>query len=150
MTGEVVRRPTARRGSEAHRASRLLVLSAVFFHLAGTVGAYAHFALVRHRVCPLHGELIDAEGSQSGEPARSSRVADETTYQQGVPRTEHGHDVCALTASLRERAIEPAATGGAQDEPLQSQALACPRADQVVAGRVDYRVAPKTSPPDRV
>jgi len=125
------------------------VLSAVCFHVAGTVGAYAHFALVRHRVCPLHGELIHAEGSHAGEPARSSSLADETTCEPSVPGAEHGHDVCALTASLRERAIDPAPTSGAQREPQPSQAPACARAGQVVAGRVDYRVAPKTSPPDR-
>jgi hypothetical protein len=125
-----------------------VALAAIVVHLGGTVGAYLHFALVAHEVCPAHGEIIH----DKADPAASSHpvhAGDAPSYEQGTGGSDDGHDVCTLTAALRERAIDRSPGHTGRCEPLPSRPQANAPEAQPAPRCAAYRIAPKTSPPHR-
>ena len=101
-----VRKPTKRARPARLRALVLLVAS---LNLLGLVSNFAHFLLVRHTVCPEHGELIHA-GEPGHEVARSAPEREGKQPGVGAAATaaSHGHDHCALLSDRRERlALRP-------------------------------------------
>ena len=129
----------------ARRAGPVLALAAILVHLGGTVGAYLHFALVTHEVCPEHGELVhDGSDRTAPRPVRADGVA---SYERGTSRSDDGHDLCTLTAALRQRAIQPTSADTGHSEPPPAQPLARSLATQPEPRLAGYRLAPKTSPP---
>lgn len=144
-----VRLPIARgRCSTARRAAPLLALPVILVHLAGTVGVYLHFALVQHRRCPQHGELIHAEKGEQAPAARPIRSAtSDPAAEQGDGPARDSHDPCNLTMALRQRAVEPRPELAGTSEPACQLELAPTEDSPSLAGRTGYRVAPKTSPP---
>lgn len=142
-----MRLSTARgRGRRARRAAPLLALAAILAQVGGTVGTYVHFALVSHERCPEHGELVHGQADGESAPQRAAHPRHLDSFEQGGGRTEDSHDACSLIAALRERAVAAGQSAGGRAEPPAAQPLPAP-AVEVAAGRADYRIAPKTSPP---
>lgn len=144
---------TMRRGRAARGAAPLLALAAILVHLGGTVGGYLHFALVAHEKCPEHGELVHAQPGGEGHGAHAAPRPDGRRTLDSVERSdrrsEESHDACELTAALRERVVEPGSSSSGRADLPPSRRAPVAAAIDVDAGRADYRVAPKTSPPPR-
>jgi hypothetical protein len=139
-----------------------LALVLVLVHLAGTVGGHLHFALVEHERCPEHGELIHAPtGDHASEHAAHADAYVASTASSRVPDEHHAsllpnrglshgsHDSCALTTALRERATEPGPSCTGVTQPPRVGALPSLDSHRYFTARAAYRVAPKTSPPER-
>lgn len=117
--------------------------------LAAQLGAALHFVVVRHDVCPIHGELMEADAPHGHTHALAAFERDRLPRIAGVDAREalEGHEHCALTALRRQRAslaasaaqtISPART------PVGTLALDdTPRPWRVAV----HRLAPKHSPP---
>ena len=106
-------------------SGRRLALASVVIHLAGILGGYLHFALVRHVRCPEHGELVHASaeanliGGESA-PARA-RPTDQPAVTRGSRPAGDAHDPCSSMAALRLRAP-------------RSSAISLERSDSPVVG----------------
>lgn len=133
------------------RRAWLLAIATILVHLAGTFGGYLHFALVEHERCPEHGELVHADGVAASPDLSSSPtgVHSGPTAAPGNRDSRDSHDPCSLTAALRQRAFAPDADAGAQIEELFEPAPGPAAESPFLAARARYRVAPKTSPPER-
>ena len=77
--------------------------------IAGHVGAVAHYAIVRHEVCPEHGELVDAHGGPDDHrPATDAHgsSSDVPLIAASADGDAHGdHDHCALACERRDHAL---------------------------------------------
>jgi hypothetical protein len=80
--------------------------------LAAQLLALGHLLIVRHTICPEHGEAIHSESPQRNSdtgfdpPGRGSRSHG---LAVGAPTAEHAHDHCLALANTRERfALLPA------------------------------------------
>jgi hypothetical protein len=140
----------------ARRAAPSLALLLVLVHLGGTVGSHLHFALVEHERCPEHGELIHAATGQDGSKHGAAhvdgavgRVSADASLLPDRGMSHEGHDPCALTTALRERATAPEPAVSAVSQPPPVGALPSVDDHRDFAARAGYRVAPKTSPPER-
>ena len=104
----------------------------------GQVSAWAHDGAVRHVLCARHGELVDAP-----QLARAVALGSWLVGVDGSASDEH----CAIANGLRHdaAAVRPPATLpiALPTIAVRSAALAPRR-----AAALDYRLAPKTSPPD--
>jgi hypothetical protein len=146
---KIVRSLVARAGSLlARRMARVLAVSTILVHLAGTVGIYLHFAVVAHERCPLHGELVHR--GHGGLIADSPPLVPESgrsTVERGCAGADESHDDCSLATALRRRAVEPVARV-TQPVSAARRHSRSPSLSSPLARRRDvYRVAPKTSPP---
>jgi hypothetical protein len=129
---------------------RSLALGLALFALVGQLSSSAHLLLVRHAVCPEHGELIHAA---SGEPRRSEHAKAPdgklALVQASADGDEfadaHGH--CPIATHRRERGVPSAAA--ARIEAADSvRALYIPTQQQAFAfGGALLLLAPKNSPP---
>lgn len=131
-------------------------MAAVFIQLAGTVGGYLHFALVRHERCPVHGELVHVDvdgpegpGAAQAAPPHRGDADDESTVSLATSASQESHDVCSVTAALRRGATAPRCDRCQWAEPPRAAAGVPPAEDPFLVSRGGYRVAPKTSPPGR-
>jgi hypothetical protein len=133
----------------AGRIAPLLALPVILVHLAGTVGADLHFALVDHERCPLHGEMV--HGSQAASAANAALVSDTEAANSAVVEEGNGtndcHDVCSLTTALHRRALEPQSKSMQHVETVREGAQPPDCTAPLLVSRCVYRVAPKTSPP---
>jgi hypothetical protein len=151
--GVVPARAARRTGCLSRQAAPLLAVLGVLVHLAGTVGAYLHFALVAHERCPVHGELIHArERGGDSEPGRASPARHDGAgagpiVSRGDESPQDDHDVCAVTAALRSRAAAPQVDRGERAGLACVDGTAPAGEGPFLASRTGYRVAPKTSPP---
>jgi len=132
---------------KVHSSSLAVVLASVT--LAAQISSVAHMALVRHAICPEHGELIhpDELGGSAGAPRALAKP--DATAIQSAPQlpTVHGHDHCLL-ASYRRQRIIPAAGTVALVAPTPMVGDSCLVADAPRPALVAlYRLAPKNSPP---
>jgi hypothetical protein len=126
------------------RALRLSAASIALFALLGVghVLPALHFALVAHRVCAEHGELVHESAPLAAPAARSSEVS----LVGGAP-VAHEHEHCgvlALPGSLALPAswadtVELASTGGT------ATAVDGARAAHIGIALLSY--APKLAPP---
>jgi hypothetical protein len=93
---------------------------------------------VRHVRCATHGELVDAPQMARSVHAGSWLVAVDS---------DGGDDHCALADGVRHDASVPTATAPAAAAHAAVRVTTPPIVTRVVA--IDFRLAPKTSPPDR-
>ena len=116
------------------RAATLALVVLVLGH----VSAWVHDGAVRHVVCARHGELVDAP--------RLDRTVATGSWLVGVDGSP-GDDHCAIANGIRHDAASvraPAALNTALPTIARVSATAAPRR----ATPIDFRIAPKTSPPD--
>lgn len=116
-----------------HRAATLALLVLVLGH----VSAWAHDGAVRHVVCARHGELVDAP--------RLARAIANGSWLVGVDGNATD-DHCALANGIRHDATSvraPTLLATALPAIAHPTATVAPRR----AAPLDFRIAPKTSPP---
>jgi hypothetical protein len=135
------------RRSRGYRSvARWLTIPLVLLCIGAQVGSATHFVLVRHRICPEHGELVDAARAHGTAAALdvTTRISAEAPSESWGP---HGHDHCLFALDRRERECQ-AATAERAALPVQAAAVAPPGAVAVPpAGTALYFIAPKSSPP---
>ena len=73
--------------------------------LAAQVLSLSHLLVVRHTICPEHGEAIHSESPSDAQALGSSHegAAADPTLGAGAPTAEHAHDHCLALANPRER-----------------------------------------------
>jgi hypothetical protein len=139
-----VRWPLATSDRNAARAGKRLRLALCGLLAAAQLLAFSHVALVAHRICAMHGEVVHAGAVAA--PARHHAAHSATTSAQTDP-SEHQHDHCLVMAGARERYVTPLASGA--DSPALAHTL--PHTPSFCAGPVLRRalwpLAPKNSPP---
>lgn len=90
-----------RRARGALRALALLVAALSFFQQTSTS---LHFALVRHAICPEHGDVVHVGESHVSEfPAEAARDSDGPIADRH-DETEHGHEHCVALSTQRSGA----------------------------------------------
>ena len=116
------------------KAATLALLVLVLGH----VSAWAHDGAVRHVVCARHGELVDAP-----QLARAIATGSWLVGVDGNTADDH----CALANGIRHDATSvrsPAVLASAL--PTTAVHIVAPASRH--ATPIDFRIAPKTSPPD--
>ena len=71
--------------------------------LAAQLLALSHLLVVRHTICPEHGEAIHSESPSDAQTLGSSHegAAADPTLGPGAPAAEHAHDHCLALANPR-------------------------------------------------
>ncbi len=132
-----------------HRGSRLLALPLVLVCTLAYLGSAAHFALVQHRTCLEHGEMVHGDVVERGHgPKRVlASFTDERLTRTDAVAVVHGADVHCTHTALR-RVAPPSV------EVTLSEEVPAPTELVRVAGRGDVEpqvewlhLAPKSSPP---
>ncbi len=128
--------------------ARRPVLAIALLALSTQVASVGHLLLVRHTMCPEHGELVESAAS-GGPAARAAAVARRSASSairaDAVALEEHGHVHCALAAN-RRAAHTPAALASVKMPPSPAPAApACALARPLL--QAIYVLAPKASPP---
>ena len=124
------------------RATSTLLLAAQLLTLG-------HLLIVRHTICPEHGEAIHSGSPNETQalPLTNEGATSDPSSGSGAPPAEHAHDHCLAQANTRERfALLPAADS--MPGPLL---LAPPRPSLAAVAATPavavLRLAPKNSPP---
>ena len=129
------------------RRARMHVTSTVL--LAAQLVTLGHLLIVRHSICPEHGEAIHsglAGQARALAPAHQGRASDPVLVSE-TPTAEHAHDHCLARANTRERfALTPVldSTPGSLPVVATLPLLSAVGAAPAVAV---LRLAPKNSPP---
>ena len=131
-------------------AKRYLLASLTWLVLVTQAATFAHLLLVRHVICPQHGELVDAgeeEGPSSIDSALpSSQDARGSAIEAGHGTTED-HVHCLLAMHRRQAYVVPRnafTVAPARAAEVRFLAFRSTPHPSVVAL---FRLAPKTSPP---
>jgi hypothetical protein len=134
--------------SQRNRAA--LALVAALAQLIGSVGAYVHFAFVRHERCAEHGELVHAGASERGGGHHAATAPLSTTEGPAglgsADAGKHEHDPCSVVASVRKRQLT-APVASTVIEAEVGDGVAPYTSSDVGCERELYQLAPKTSPP---
>jgi hypothetical protein len=109
--------------------------------------SFAHLAVVRHAVCPEHGEWIhsDARASQSVAAAHDES-ASATLQPSEASAFEHEHTHCGIVAHRRDSLVVRAAVVETVRAPASPALRAAAYATRL-GGRAVVDYAPKASPP---
>ncbi|HJX66743.1 MAG TPA: hypothetical protein VJ860_22650 [Polyangia bacterium] len=124
------------------RATSTLLLAAQLLSLG-------HLLIVRHTICPEHGEAIHsgARSETQALPPTHERATSDPALDVGAAPAEHAHDHCLAQANTRERfALLPSAdltTGPLLLAPLRPSLAAVALTPAVSV----LLLAPKNSPP---
>ena len=120
--------------------SAAIAIVTVLGIVLGHVSAWAHDGAVRHIVCAQHGELVDAP-----ELARAVGTGSWLVGVSGQSSDEH----CAIANGIRHDVASAAAQ---RSLPVALPAIASitARVEPRRASSLDFRIAPKTSPPTRL
>ncbi len=132
-------------------AGRHLTIAIASLTLIAQFSSFAHLLLVRHVICPEHGELIDLDEQDGSAPSRAvAKVAPPgNTAIQAMPETpaEQGHNHCPLAFHRREgNILSPCSVAAVNNLPQSVSSYRVedtPRPALVAL----FRVAPKNSPP---
>ena len=135
------------RDSRRTRRASMRAISTLL--LAAQLATLGHLLIVRHTICPEHGEMIHSglpSQAQTIRPPHQGSAAD-PALGGGAPPAEHAHDHCLARANPRERfALLPALDS--MFGPLPAATKLPPRLAVAVAPAVAVlRLAPKNSPP---
>jgi len=126
------------------RGRRISVALAIAL-VAAQGASLAHFALVRHAICPLHGDLIHLdEGRHEARVGNAINAAVPGLYgskESDQDRDEH----CSVVGVRREVAL-PAGSGAVLAEDVRPAGEALTAA-WVPVSETRFRIAPKQSPP---
>ncbi|MBI2895357.1 MAG: hypothetical protein HYY06_17515 [Deltaproteobacteria bacterium] len=114
--------------------------------LIAQIGSAVHLVMVRHRICPEHGEVVDAV-RQHGLTHGPEWTPSASLRSPAAPRGPHEHDHCLFALERREQLC---AGGGPVFARIAAPVRAAPPpAALALAPRAIalYVVAPKSSPP---
>lgn len=133
-------RPTARRA---------LVAAVVALCVAGQLTSAAHFVMVRHSFCALHGEAVDLDTSHAATAPRrgmgTGHVESISGSHDDSALDEHNH--CAIAVDRVSRLALPPATAVDIPPALLVEVAHRPASAERIAGAGLLLLAPKTSPP---
>jgi hypothetical protein len=132
-------------------AAKLRVTTLVVFvlFLVGSIASSLHMALVRHAVCPEHGEVVHVAPTPDAPVCASAAHDHHDVRWAALPASsdDAGHDHCpvATQARVRDVAWTPVRVVVQKDgAPL---ARACAPASPRVPAFARFYLAPKHSPP---
>jgi hypothetical protein len=135
---------SGRRRSGLGRGFALALASCV---VGAQLSSFAHLLLVKHALCPEHGELIHADErarvDTRGEPALSTAVV--ARESSAAAALDHAH--CPLAVQRRERVALMAPAALVSPRPATLEAVLCSRPLPSVPQCELFRLAPKGSPP---
>ena len=137
------------RATGSGRARRASMRATSTLLLAAQLVALGHLLVVRHTICPEHGEAIHSESPSDAQTLGSSHegAAADRTFGAGATTAEHTHDHCLAMANTRERFV-PLPTPDVMPGPLLVAATLPSLATASVAPAVALLLlAPKNSPP---
>jgi hypothetical protein len=137
--------------SHARGALRAGAASIALFALVGVghVLPAFHFALVAHRVCAEHGELIHEGGSERAKAERSLKAAAPEEGASVLQRsaTVHEHEHCGVSAAPLTPGVAPRARADAFTLIARELDAATGRAAEAHVGIQLLAYAPKLAPP---
>jgi hypothetical protein len=116
----------------ALRRSVFAILVLVLGHLA----SWAHEGATRHVLCALHGEMVDAP--------QLARAVATGSWLVAVDAGGGGDEHCALEGGMRHDASPAFAHRATHVAIVTDVAIAAPMSRD---SHLDFRIAPKTSPP---
>jgi hypothetical protein len=102
-----------------------------------------HFASVRHRVCPEHGQLVHVEGASLPVPGQAGAAP--AIFGVAVA-ADHVHSHCAVTLGVRHasEAVRARSTGPRASD---QGAAVCTGCEEGRSAQPVFSLAPKQSPP---
>ena len=117
--------------------------------LAAQLVALGHLLVVRHTICPEHGEAIHSESPGDAQTLGSSQegAAADPTLGAGAPTAEHAHDHCLALANPRERFVPLPAPDVMPGPVLVAATLPSLAIVGVTPAVPVLLLAPKNSPP---
>ncbi len=131
-------------------ARRYLLASIAWLVLVTQASSFAHLLLVRHAVCPQHGELVHV-GEDEGPPSVDSALPSEQDSGGSAIRAGHGateeHVHCLLAMHRRQTPVVPRSAftiAPARVAEIRVLTLGSSPRPALVAL---FSLAPKTSPP---
>jgi hypothetical protein len=71
--------------------------------LAAQLLALGHLLIVRHTICPEHGEATHSGSPDEAQALRPTHVPGHTTLDRVAEAAQHSHDHCLARANTRER-----------------------------------------------
>jgi hypothetical protein len=137
------------RAIDSGRARRASLRATSTLLLAAQLLTLGHLLIVRHTICPEHGEAIHSGSPSETQALRPSHegATNAPALDGGAAPAEHAHDHCLAQANTRERfALVPVL-----DVAPGPLLLVAPRpslaAVAVMPALAVLRLAPKNSPP---
>jgi hypothetical protein len=114
--------------------------------VAAQGASLAHFALVKHAICPVHGELIHP-GSEAHRSAKAhaTRPTGPALFGSDQDGDEAQHDHCGVVGHRREVAV-PTISSAILREDVRPVGTPMTLA-WVPTSETRFRLAPKQSPP---
>ncbi len=113
--------------------------------VAAQGASLAHFALVKHAICPLHGELIHPGSDAHPPPAvHASRASGPALFGSERDGDAARDDHCGVVGHRREAAV---ATVSSALQPHDVRPMPAPLALAWSPTSPRFRIAPKQSPP---
>jgi len=133
--------------SDGHKGVRALPATGLAALLVvGQLASSMHLLLVPHALCPIHGELIHAEGARR-HPAVSPPAGRLPALRfLEIAEAHHGHEHCVLAGSRRAWAV-PERSAASAAPPSDSGQRSSVASAQPSPGIALHRLAPKQSPP---
>ncbi len=137
------------RAMDSGNARRASLRATSTLLLAAQLLTLGHLLIVRHTICPEHGEAIhsSARSETQALPPTHQDATSDPSAGSGAPPAEHAHDHCLAQANARERfALLPAADltiGPLLLAPLRPSLAAVALTPAVSV----LLLAPKNSPP---
>jgi hypothetical protein len=135
---------SGRRRSGLGRGFALALASCV---VAAQLSSFAHLLLVKHALCPEHGELIHAgeRADVRAQRAPGSGTAVLARESGAAAALDHAH--CPLAVQRRERVALLARVALVSVPPAVAEAVLCSRPLPSATLCELFRLAPKGSPP---
>jgi hypothetical protein len=139
-----VRWPLGTSDRNLAQAGKRLQVAVCGLLAAAQVLAFSHAALVAHRICATHGEVVHA-----GTIAAPSRQAAVNTTTAGAQEaaSEHQHDHCLIIAGTRERTLTTSSSPDGRVALTPARPHPAPSLGTPSPGRALWSLAPKNSPP---
>jgi len=117
--------------------------------LAAQLVALGHLLVVRHTICPEHGEAIHSESPGDAQTLGSSHegAAADSTLGAGTPTAEHAHDHCLACTNTRERFALLPALDSMRGALFVATTRPSPATVDAAPAVAVFLLAPKNSPP---
>ncbi len=133
--------------SERVRRASLRAISTLL--LLAQFATLGHLLIVRHTICPEHGEALHAGayGQAQGLPATHAGATNDPALDKGTAPAEHAHDHCLARANTRERFALLPFLDVAPGPLLLAAPLPSRTSAAVTPALAVLRLAPKNSPP---
>jgi hypothetical protein len=139
-------RPDPRIASPARALLTLATTAAAWLVVLSYLTTALHFALISHRICAVHGELVHASSTPHAHVSSSASTRDGAAALPGGE--EEGHDHCTLLSRRYEHTALLAAPSARTIAPALERLTIDGQRDAAAPSRSALLLAaPKQSPP---